>query len=726
VPTSLSLEPIVPKRRRTRLAALALAVLAGGGCGAGDVGPRWTRLARAAGGFERSEAPTRRLTVGDLELERVERDDGSWLELTLGKGDWTATGTPGEWSTPLPLLKIGRAPGGASPLRLEAGGRAFEDWSTRWLVEGSLDAEPGSFWVVSDGLLLTLAEDEEPPAEAKLGFSARHAHLDQGLWRVAGRRLSGEGLSVWPGESLRRTVPIPSDSVLRFATTVESAVRSATAHPVTFTVRLDGEVLLEHAQEVAADGTYAWHSVPLPPGGSAEGVLAFEVDGPFAYTAFLSPVIAPAEIGRYGERPWEDARTDLVVFLADTFRADNLSTFGGIEGVTPHLDRFAAECVRFENAWSVSTSTLSAHSSMFSGLYPRQTGLIDQSTMLPEAIETIAEMLARHGYRTGAITDKGFVSQYAGMAQGFQWFDEQQRGMDWTVQRARDFLAQDDGRPVFLFVQTYRAHHPYLVDEETRAALAEVVPIEGTYDEWMDAWEALPVGARDTPEGERIVGALRNLYLGASHVLDRGFGELRTTLAGSGLLESGVVIVTSDHGEAFAEHGDLLHSGIVFEEQVRVPLLLRGPGLEARDVSLGTSLVDLAPTLADLGGIPADPGWEGTSLLELEEERPLFFFQCKRGGRLSAAGLVEGGRKVMGSEAMLPAGEIIRAFDLERDPAEETNVADGSASWPAELLEKRTPELERALLPRFRARTTEVDPERLEELRGLGYVGDEE
>ena len=89
---------------------------------------------------------------------------------------------------------------------------------------------------------------------------------------------------------------------------------------------------------------------------------------------------------------------------------------------------------------------------------------------MPSSVETIAESLGRAGYRTGAITDGGLVSQVHGFGEGFQWFDEEHTTLEATLSRARSFLDAADGRPTFLFVQTYYTHAPYEVSEETRAS----------------------------------------------------------------------------------------------------------------------------------------------------------------------------------------------------------------------------------------------------------------
>src|SRR5204863_903144 len=110
-----------------------------------------------------------------------------------------------------------------------------------------------------------------------------------------------------------------------------------------------------------------WRSLELPRGGVQKARLSFEVEGPFALTTFLAPSVGPREIGGYDRRPWSGARPDVCVFLADTFRADNLATYGSASGptptgLTPEIDAFAARARVFAHTYSVSTHTLPTHS----------------------------------------------------------------------------------------------------------------------------------------------------------------------------------------------------------------------------------------------------------------------------------------------------------------------------------------------------------------------------
>jgi len=713
-----------PVRRRRARVALALAALASA-CSDGAE-PAWIPLAKGFRPPARGTDEGRVLELGGGWRARVVREDGELrLRARVPADAWTADEGPGRWRLDLPAVRAFPAPGDRlGELSLDAEGTTFERVRAR---RAEFELPPGGYRIVGRALWLALDAFEEPPADAWLSYPLTSGWVGpEGTWQVRGRRFSGAGLSLWPGERHARRFRLPRGATLRFATAAEpfSSVPDA-ASSVSYRVELDGRTRWEHQQEVPPEGSYAWHAVPLPPEGGPHE-LAFAVDGPFAYTSFLAPTVGPAEVGAPGERPFGDTRPDLVVFLADTLRADNLTLYGAPRPRAENLERFFASGVAFSRAWSVSTSTLPAHLSMFTGLYPRQCASAGLRTALTLDVTTVAELLEAHGYRTGAITDSVVVSQFYNLHQGFEWFDEHRDTLDSTLQRVRAFLDADDGRPVFLWVHTYRAHRPYVVSAETAARWGGELGLFGDEQGEELVRQLLP-GAADAPgldpdEVQRGIDSLEALYRGAVLDLDRGFGELWAELEDRGLLVNGRLVLTSDHGEAFHEHGEIFHSGRVFEEQVRIPLAVVGGGLEPRRVDEAASLVDLPPTLAALAGLAPLPRWPGRSLLELDDDRAVFAFECGPAPERSTLALVEGAHKVIVLEtaAALEAERALAAFDLERDPLETLDLSDDGRT--RELLGRLGPEARELLRPLVRAVGANLDEERIEELESLGYA----
>ncbi len=736
-----------PSERAFRICVALLLALSVAGCGRDR--PRWRQLAREhvpkplAAGYvlEARPAPGGEDAVSTAP-QRVERvvPDGvhAWLETELARADFTRHPRLPVWQATVSLCGAGTPPDGSAPQRLVGGDEVFR-WLRREDALVATEIEPGSFLVNEGKLWLALEQGVEPPETLKLSLFAQRGSKQGGATRLEGARFSGAGLGVWPRERVTFRSQRVTKGALRFATTVESARLDETERdaPIVFRVLVDGEPIFEH-EERRVEGV-TWHQVPLPETRLAQFELAFEVDGPFAFTAFYAPVIGPVDPGHFGGRPWGEQRRDIVVFQADTFRADNLVAFGGTHEppLAPQLEAFALDGLRFLDARSVSSYTLPAHATLLTGLFPRQAGVIDRGHGLVKSIPTVAGILSELGYRTGAITEAGLVSKRFGLDRGFEWFDEVAVGDDpsaavrGTLERVQAFLDADDGRPTFLFVQTYRVHAPYEVEDETRAELGEVLGIRDTHDVWSDRRLALAAEepepgteAQRRAELQEIARAMRALYLGTVRDLDRAFERFYHDLIARDFLSNGYIVLTSDHGEAFYDHEEWFHAGTVYEEQIRVPIAIRGPDIEARAVTTPASLVDLPTTFLAMAGTHAPVDWPGSSLFDLPERRPIFSFQCFERGGVSTLCAIDQGRKVIAYENLeaLQSGRMMHAYDLNTDPAERHDLA-GNEDWPDAILRGTLPLLEVFLAPLGTLEGAELDAEKQRELDALGYGG---
>jgi len=641
----------------------------------------WASLARGTVVL----APERNLLPDGRSVDFEMRGDELWGSVQIRGDEWLATEHPDVRRAPAALLGVGR-----QKYRLSVNGAECGPIVTAGSgpLELGRRVEPGTFGFWRGFLYLGVPRGESAP-EGLLSV-----RIDSG-WSgstpsVRGRRFHGRGFSVWPGQSLERVADIPPASVLSFGACLEAATAlEPSGGTCRFRVRIDGEPCFERELPLTAEGTQVWSSVMLPERSHAR--FTFEVEGPLAYASFVDPVIGPAERGTYAKRPWP-ARPSIVLFLPDTLRAD------AVEQAMPELAAFAEQGLRYERCWSPGTFTLTGVSALFSGLYPRQTSSDARDAALPDHVETIAEILSRAGYRTGAITDSGTVSLRFGMQQGFAWFDEADLELDATLARARAFLDADDGRPVFLTVHTNRTRVPYRAPTGGKPSEAE------SREDWNRIAGTLralgPPEELSTRAPERMqeVGReLEELYLRGTHELDRGFGALWRDLAARGFPAAGYVVVTSDHGEAFFEHGQAFHHGRVFEEQTRVPLVVTGPGVSPRSVHHAASLIDLAPTFAAMASAPPLPFWQGTSLLDLSRDRILFSFECADTESSSVA-VLQGDRKLIALEEDRRLVAPWRAFDLKTDPEERIDLLK-TAAWPGELFRNAAPVVDALLVP---------------------------
>ena len=664
---------------RSRLASsitgLGLLLLAG--CG-GAAEPRWVRLAVGAPAPQALATPQHEGGGPRLELDAEGR---AWLATDLD-GAWEPGPWPGVWVTPWPFSLPEERGSEDERIRLSWGERegAFTAPDAVPLVDGLPRPDrlaAGSFGAYWGQVFLVVGEGETAPALTHLRQRIERGSAAEGVWRVSIDGQTADALEVWPGEQLELERELPAHSELRFDAFALGlgAQAAAEAAPVRLRVELDGALLHECALVPAPEAQRAPQRVRLPEAGAARARLRFAVEGPPALTSFLEPRIVPLDA------PPADERPDLVLFLADTFRADALAAYGGAPETAPALNAFAQEARTFTRAWTTAPWTLPSHASLFSGLYPRQHGVVADWLALGSDAHTLAELLTAAGYRTAAVTDSAYVSARYGLDQGFQsfvelpWFgsSEQADSIDATLGAVRAALAGDDGRPLFLFVQSYRAHTPYFASEGARGAL-EIAP-EPQEARWAELHGGLLLAdpeAERPPGSERAIQTMRAVYQGACHDLDRGFGELRALLEEHDLSQA-VLAFTSDHGEAFDEHGVIGHGDGLWEEELAVPLLLRVPGLEpARDERLA-SLVDLAPTLARLAGLEPPASWSGHDLLGAPLERELVAYRCPprgaehcavRSGAWKYVAREEGGR--------LQPAEL--AYELSADPGERINL----------------------------------------------------
>jgi len=700
--------------RAVRVAVLGLLV---GSCFDPPPPPRWIELAR---GFEARpiqpliEAWQREAGL-DLPATRGE-PNSLVLEVPVPPAVWTRASPQASgrttWTTALPHGAFEH--GLPSFLQLRTG-------STRFLrLPAGTAPRAGTFQLRGERLELELPPETEPPEDLLLTTRLESGRLpEDGVWQVRLGSEFGAGIPVWSGSAEEVVCEIPAESRLAFR------LRYLATNPgtVTLRVRLDGEQLLEvrgDAESLQREARTV--ELTLPRRGLAAARLAFEVDGPPGQALLLHPIVGPARFGARGARPWAEARPDVVVLLADTFRADNLAPWGGAPELAPALNRLAESSVRFLSARSTSSWTLPSISSLLTGLAPGQHTANSSAQALPGDLTTIAEALAAAGYRTCAVTDAAYFTPNHGLEQGFETFvmnNSSTWDLDWTVARAREMLARDDGRPLFLLVHSYRVHLPYRVgpDEELApwnellASGCAMLKTRGKIP--REEWQA---------QLERCRGRYRELYEDGVRDLDRGFGEILAELEREDFGAHGYRLFTSDHGEALGENHDIFHDGDLWETKLRIPLTLAGPGLEPRDVQAAVSLVDVTPTLAALAGLARDPRWSGASLVGAQAERPSCAFLLKNRPQIT---VVDRGRKVVAASAeALARGEVEAAYDLARDPGEEHSVED--QTWPAELARRNAPLVEALLVPASRGSEARLSAGQRKELDDLGYGGDEE
>jgi arylsulfatase A-like enzyme len=295
-----------------------------------------------------------------------------------------------------------------------------------------------------------------------------------------------------------------------------------------------------------------------------------------------------------------DARQpNLLLITLDTVRADHLSSYGYERPTTPNLDAFASRASRYETCFSTAPWTVPSHASLFTGLHPFEHGAHSfeprdrkrgNVSPLDDSHETLAEVLRREGYDTaGIVANQAYLKPRLNLNQGFDHWDVKRARAKAINRRVFRWLAERDDRPFFLFVNYLDAHYPYnaapvagerAYEEDERPA----VTLERLVQRVMADGDA--PGELGELVVEQYDRAIRNL--------DAQLGRLLRHLEKLGLYDETLILITSDHGEYFGEHGLVQHSKDVYQPALRVPLIVKWPGQTRGEVvATPVSLVDL-------------------------------------------------------------------------------------------------------------------------------------
>ncbi len=305
----------------------------------------------------------------------------------------------------------------------------------------------------------------------------------------------------------------------------------------------------------------------------------------------------------------------------DTLRADHLGSYGYGRDTSPFLDQLAARGKRFAHARSPSPWTLPTHSTMLSGQLPVHHRVVDDGSQLGQDTPLLAETLAQAGYATIGVTSTFFASRRFGFDRGFTHFEDFELtkkannagavDAEDVIAEARTALSERPGEPVFLFLHFYDVHYPY--------------EAPGDWDERFDR-----PGSRDDLEYknyfwylEHPVPAAQLKHQIAQYDEEIAYVDEQLRRLMAAFEEAGRqpwILVTADHGEEFGERGSWGHGHTLGPEQLHVPLILAGPGIEPGVVDAVVGTQDIAPTLAALAGT-RHPDSDGLDLLGAPPER---------------------------------------------------------------------------------------------------------
>jgi arylsulfatase A-like enzyme len=443
----------------------------------------------------------------------------------------------------------------------------------------------------------------------------------------------------------------------------------------------------------------------------------------FATAASILAIVAGGIGGGTSSCSRPPHRPNVLVLLLDTLRADHLGVYGYARATSPNIDRFAKENWNFTRTFTSAPWTPPAVATVLSGLYatshgmmpPDETpGLDKPSRRLDEKVLTMAEILKGAGYRTAAFSSNPWITPEFGFGQGFDAFDvevDARADVVTDAGLARIDALRAEPEPFFVYLHYLDPHGPY------------TPPSQHMIFEGVD----------ENPRYDERTARQIDHYDAEIHCLDAGLGRLFAGLKERGVWDDLVVVLIGDHGEQFGERGHFGHGWQLYNEELRVPLVLKpGRTPNGRSIDRVASNVDLLPTVLAQAGVEVPAGLPGVSLLDdaglaarrgvfSEIERKLSFrsFVDASGKKL----IVDSREEEDDPDAVArpnPADKIVGLYDAAA--ADEPAIEDEALR--KELRGELLAILDRVNRAKITPISNEVLPsaETIERLRALGYV----
>lgn len=458
---------------------------------------------------------------------------------------------------------------------------------------------------------------------------------------------------------------------------------------------------------------------------------------------------------------FKQTNAPIILISVDTLRADAVSGFGAPPEQTPTMLQIGNDSIRFDTAVAPTHFTSASHATMLTGFSPYVHGTaitFSRTTAIPQTIPTIGSILQDAGYYTAGFTDAGQVIAKAGFDRGFDIFTAEANGIVDKIPKIEAFLdeCKDKGKPFFLFAHTYRAHQPYRAPAHLLRNL-----LKNYFGVYADATRlAANTHARDAMEDpskfEKLIGELsgararkpadreflHHLYNAGVTGADEEVKELITVLKNRDLYHRSMIIVTSDHGEAFFEHGVDSHKN-VYDECLRVPLMIKLPGERFAGSRITETFpsVNLTPTILELAGVSHSLTFEGRSVargimkghisdddafvnwhMSGADRIPRSFAVRSRSGKI----IVETVGGTQGETGKDAARIDSRYYNIVDDPAETKNLAEAPDAERLRLDEalakakQRWETLRKTYMPGG-VTSVEISDQESSQLRGIGY-----
>ncbi len=366
------------------------------------------------------------------------------------------------------------------------------------------------------------------------------------------------------------------------------------------------------------------------------------------------------------------------VWMVDTLRADKVQVYNPHTVVqTPNYDAFAADATRFAWAQVPGTWSLPSHASILTGVYPGVHKATAHEARLSRQVPFIAEVFKKAGFRTALFSSNGYISSKWGFDRGW---DETRNfireslpnGAEYLWKTARTWITANGRKPQFVYLATVDPHVIYNPRKEF-LQLYWKKPYHGPIKPALTGVQLGQIKSgklKPDADDRAYLEALHNAEITQS---DRAFAGFLSDLKAAGLYDTSAVIVISDHGDEFWDHGDVGHAQSVYQELVHIPLIIRAPGIlpTGKVIDVDVEAMDLFPTMLDLAGLPVSDDIQGRSLLSVARDELAFTPSAALSQNL---GMLRGIK--VGRYRLIQGGlSRVELYDEFGDPREQQNVA---------------------------------------------------
>lgn len=435
---------------------------------------------------------------------------------------------------------------------------------------------------------------------------------------------------------------------------------------------------------------------------------------------------------------------DIIIYVIDALRSDHVGCYGYERNTTPNIDAFATSNTLFKQAYANASWTRPSGATILTGLLPKNHKTATRDSKLPEELITMAELLQVLGYYTVAVNTNGNVGEEYGFSSGFNEFIALKENVDQesihqrsdvlnqkTFEFLERFLQHRPRRPLFLWIWSSDPHDPYSPHKSVKEAfnIQQYPSVDKKYrlvDNLAKRIKATKFRWPSSAEKEY----LKTLYDQEILFNDKAFGNLIKKLKQKQIYENAIIILTSDHGEEFFDHNWIGHGKTLFQEQIKIPLIIKAPEIQKGEKDIRIQHADIFPTLLDILQEEMPHEMDGMSILDMTacQDRPIFAEETVDGHDLRS--ILMGDYKLIHN---LPdAGYLYVSwrelypyeyFNLKTDPEEHSNIADFTDINFSYLIQKLAYEFSdfRKGLD-IKSEKATISRELEERLKALGYI----